>query len=187
MFQLATLALTAGMDAAVFGAAVSAAHRPLSSVSVSLDRDVARTGGRDLLVFTRVSPSPPAPFMPMPPTPPAPLSPLAPLKTWLDGMHDVMTAQALTTPYGDAERDAMIVIAILAALASLMWVRIVCALAAPNIAERGRMLVVAVCACALQGVLLGGVLPTMGVITSTGSFAANVVSTEPGALVILPA
>ena len=100
------------------------------------------------------------------------------LTTWIDG---VMTTKVMTNPYGDAERDAMVIIAMLAAVGALLWIRIVCALAAPTMTERGRVLVVAVCACAVQSIMLGGVLPSMGVISSTQNYATNVASSEPGA------
>ena len=75
LLQLVTVTLTAGLDAAAFGAAVSAAHRPLSSVSVS--SIATRAPGRALLLsFVRTSPPPP--IGPAPPPAPPIAPPLAP-------------------------------------------------------------------------------------------------------------
>ena len=170
------LAVLAVCDAAVFGAAVVAACRPMSSMTLTPVRRSA------LFASAKHPPAPwpsepPIPsFSPPPPAPPPPMTAMG----WLDE-----TMMTRVRAYGDTERDAMAVIAMLAALSTVLWLSVAYIAASHERVARLRIVVVAmgVLACALQGELLGAVMPNMGVTNSTARYARNVALGAPGATV----
>ena len=146
------LAVLAVCDAAVFGAAVVAAFRPMSSVTL--------TPVRRSTLATH------------PPTA------AAPTPTWLDN-----TMLKRVVAYGDIERDAMMVIAFLAAAACLLWLAMAYLVSSKERLTRLRVVVVGlgVLGSALQGQLVGTVMPIMGVTNSTARYARNLAAGTPGA------
>ena len=167
------LAVLAVCDAAVFGAAVVAACRPLSSVTLTPVR-------RSALFAYRKSPELPPPAAPPYPMPPYPLPPPNTM-AWLD---DTMLQRVAA--YGDTERDAMAVIALLAGLACNSWLILAYLASSSERVARLRVVAVAlgVLGCSLQGQLLGTVMPNIGVTNNTARYARNVAAGAPGATVV---
>ena len=183
---LVPIAATVISDAVVFGAAVVAAARPRSAVT-------SLTPVRRALLFLRTVASPPPPPLsppphhPPPPQPPPPLSPppAALLTTLMDDMRGTMLSRVPTNPYGDDERDAMAIIALMTALAAALWLANAYYAAMPERAAKHRPTVAAVgiAAACVQTMLLGAIIPGVGIVGSTGSFARNVVAETPGSIV----
>lgn len=134
----------------------------------------------------RSSPPPPVPGRPgaPPASPPPPIfAPPKPqsISTWLgEGVRDSVLARAPTNPLGDAESDAMCVIAAIAGIAALMWIRVMYINVTADSEKRRRAFVYVVVASAMQGVLLGTVTPNLTVASSTADFAQNVAESAPG-------
>lgn len=181
---MAIVALIAVLDAATFGAAATAAVRPLSRISVT------PRPRRSLSWFSQSPPPPPPPgFPPVPAESPPPEVYAPPPKpqsiaTWIgDGVRGSVLSRAPTDPLGDAERDAMCVIAAIAAVAAVLWMRVMYFNITADTEKRRRVFIYVVIASALQGVLVGTVVPEMTVMSSTADFAQNVADSSPDASV----
>lgn len=180
---LAPIAATIICDAVVFGAAVVAAARPRTMVtSITPVRRAALSMWR--------SPPPGAPPTPSPsPPPPGPLAPQPPapaiFPTWMGDVRGTMLGKIPTNPYGDDERDAMAIIAVMTAVAALAWLANAYYAAMPERAAKHRPTAAAagIAAACVQTMLVGVIIPGVGIVGSTGSFARNVVTESPGAIV----